>query len=251
MMPPNVLAWDAEFKEIKIKIGSPPPEFSFYFTNVSSGDVMITHVQPTCGCTTLQLPPMPWRVAAGTNGHIPVRMSLGAPGAFFKTITVHSDKGSKLLQIKAIVELPPPAPMTEDQRKRNQELVKQDPQAIFKGDCVTCHVQPAIGKFGKDLYVAACGICHEAEHRATIVPDLHKLPHDTNAEYWKAIVTGGKPGSLMPAFSQHKNGPLSDQQIQTLVDYLVATMPAKAAATNSPTASPTVPAKPAAPHAGK
>ena len=249
MMPGGILAWDTEFKEIKTQVGTPPPEFAFYFTNVSSGDVTITHIQPTCGCTTVQLPPMPWRVVAGTNGHIPVRMNLAAPGAFFKTITVHTDKGSKLLQIKAVVDPAPPVPMSEDQRKRNQELVKQDPQAIFKGDCGTCHVQPTIGKFGKELYTSACGICHEAEHRATIVPDLHKLPHETNAEFWRAIVDNGKPGSLMPAFSQGKGGPLSDVQIKTLVDYLVATMPAKPAMTNSTIVAPAP--KTEAPHAGK
>jgi mono/diheme cytochrome c family protein len=250
-MPGGILAWNTELKEIKTQVGAPHPEFFFTFTNVSPNDVTITHVQPSCGCTTLQLPPMPWRVAPGTNGQIPVKMTLNPfPTTLFKTITVHTDKGSKLLNVKAIVEAAPPVQMTEEQRKKNQELVKADPQAIFKGECVTCHVQPAVGKFGGELYKAACGICHEAEHRASIVPDLHKLPHETNADFWKAIVENGKPGSLMPAFSQAKGGPLSDVQIKTLVDYLVATMPAKPTPTNSTVVAP-APSKPDAPHAGK
>src|SRR5262245_56810475 len=115
----------------------------------------------------------------------------GIASTFFKNITVHSDKGQKMLMIKAVIDPAPPVPMTEDERKKNQDLVKADPQAIFKGECVKCHVQPTIGKFGKELYETACGICHEAEHRATLVPSLHALNHDTNPDFWRATITNG------------------------------------------------------------
>ena len=100
-----------------------------------------------------------------------------------------------------------------------------------KGDCARCHVEPVIGKMGKDLFTAACGICHEGEHRATMVPDLHALPHETNAEFWKTWTAHGKIGSLMPAFAQTDGGPLSDQQIASLTDYLVKAIPSKPGAT--------------------
>jgi mono/diheme cytochrome c family protein len=83
-------------------------------------------------------------------------------------------------------------------------------------------------KFGQELYVASCGICHDAEHRASAVPNLHALQHDTNADYWKTWISQGKPGSMMPAFSTSQGGPLSDAQIASLVQYLTATIPAQA-----------------------
>ena len=231
-LPPNILAWDSELKETTAKTGDPVAQYLFSFTNVSSGDIAITYVQTSCGCTVAQMPALPWKIAAGTSGQIPVTMNLaGKAGVVFKTITVNTDKGWKMLTVKTTIQPPAATAMTEDDRKRNQELVKADRQAVFKGDCARCHVEPAIGKMGKDLFTAACGICHEAEHRATMVPDLHALAHETNAEFWKTWTAHGKVGTLMPAFAQTDGGPLSDQQIASLVDYLVKAIPSKPGAT--------------------
>lgn len=227
-LPPGILAWDAELKEATAKTGEPTVQFVFAFTNVSPGEVAINYVQTSCGCTTAQLPPLPWRLAPGTNGAIPVNLSLaGKSGVVFKTITVNTDKGWKMLTVKTTILPPPVTPMTAADRERNQQIVKADRQAVFKGDCARCHVEPVIGKMGKDLFVSACGICHEAEHRATMVADLHTLKQETNAEYWKNWITNGKEGSLMPAFAVAKGGPLSDPQISSLVDYLVQAIPSK------------------------
>ena len=231
-MPPNVLTWDSELKETTVKSGEPVAQYLFSFTNVSSGDISITHVQTSCGCTVAKMPALPWKVASETSGQIPVTMNLaGKLGVVFKTITVNTDKGWKILTIKTTIQPPTATAMTMDERKRNQELVKADRQAVFKGDCAHCHVEPVIGKMGKDLFTAACGICHEAEHRATMVPDLHALAHETNAEFWKTWTAHGKVGSLMPAFARTDGGPLSDQQIASLVDYLVKAIPSKPGAT--------------------
>ena len=202
--------------------------YLFQITNVSPAEITISRVQPSCGCTTAQLPPMPWKLPAGGNGQIPVTMNVqGKSGLVVKTLTVFTDQGQKILMIKTTILPPDPQLMTAADRDRNQLLAKTDRQVVFKGDCAHCHVEPVIGKFGKELYVAACGICHEAEHRATMVPDLRNLPNDTNAEYWKLMCTIGKEGSLMPAFAQAHGGPLSDAQITSLVTYLGANFPAQ------------------------
>src|SRR5581483_10486280 len=77
---------------------------------------------------------------------------------------------------------------------------------------------------------SACGVCHESEHRATMVPDLHKIQQETNAEFWRNWITHGKPESLMPAFAKSEGGILSDAQIESLVNYLVAAVPSHATA---------------------
>jgi len=175
-----------------------------------------------------QLPTLPWKVVSGTNGQIPITMNLaGKGGVVFKTITVNTDRGWKVLTVKTTILPPPATAMTVADRERNTQLAKADRQAVFKDDCARCHVEPAIGKMGKELFTAACGICHEGEHRATMVPDLHALPHETNAEFWKIWIAHGKVGSLMPAFAQTDGGPLSDQQIASLVDYLAKAVPSK------------------------
>ena len=234
-MPAGILAFDNEAQEYTMKSGEIIAPFVFNLTNISPSELVITYVQPSCGCTALQLPPMPWKIPSGGTGQIPVNMNVqGKSGIVMKTVTLHTDKGQKPLMVKATIPQPEAQPMTALDRERNQLLAKADRQAIFKGDCANCHVQPVIGKVGKELYTSACGICHDAEHRATMVPDLHNLPNDTDAGYWKLMVTHGKPNTLMAAFAQSEGGPLSDMQVNSLVEYLVATMPAKG--TNSRTA---------------
>jgi len=226
-LPADILIFDAESKEFIAKPGEAEAKFVFNLTNVSASEITVTHVQTSCGCTVAHLT-YPWKLAAGASGQIPVTMNLlGKSGVILKSVTVNTDKGQKPLLVKTTILAPDPLQMTAQDRERNQSLAKADRQAIFKGDCVHCHVEPVVGKSGKELYASACGICHDAEHRATMVADLRNLPNDTNPDYWKLMVTMGKPNTLMPAFSQAQGGPLSDAQVTSLVEYLVATMPAK------------------------
>jgi len=73
----------------------------------------------------------------------------------------------------------------------------------------------------RELFQAACGICHEAEARATLVPALRNLKHPPDAAYWRRWIARGKPDSLMPAFAGQEGGPLTDGQIDSLVELLL------------------------------
>jgi mono/diheme cytochrome c family protein len=110
-------------------------------------------------------------------------------------------------------------------RNKNMELAKTDRQAVFKGDCRSCHVDKGSGKLGKELYAADCGICHDSPIRAALVPDLRapKAPRDHN--YWVNWITSGRPGSMMPAFGVKDGGPLSEEQIASLAKYLGENFP--------------------------
>jgi mono/diheme cytochrome c family protein len=228
--PMNLLKWDAEMKEASAKFGDAEASWKFYFTNVSEVPVIINSASASCGCTVPKLPPLPWTNAPGATGEIPVTMNLaGKPaGITFKTVTVNTDKGPKILTVKVNIEAPPTAAIPVMNRETNQKTALADRQAVFKGDCASCHVAKGKGKLGKDLYAASCGICHDAEHRASAVPDLRALQHDTNADYWKTWISQGKPGSMMPAFATSEGGPLSEAEIASLVQYLAATIPAQA-----------------------
>lgn len=240
---PNALVWDADQKEVSTIAGQATASFTFYVTNVSASEAIINSVRTSCGCTTAKLPPMPWHLPAGTNAPLEVNLSLaGKFGTVIKTVTVDSTAGTKTLLVKANIPTPPPQtttiPVTPGahpmenaaERVRNQQVALVDRQAVFKSDCATCHVNPGIGKMGAQLFTAVCGVCHEAEHRASMVPDLKNLPHATDADHWRGWVTYGRVGSLMPAFAKAQGGPLTDQQIDSLVDYLVRSHPSKVGA---------------------
>jgi mono/diheme cytochrome c family protein len=189
---------------------------------------------------------MPWHLPPGTNAPLEINLNLaGKFGVVMKSITVDSTAGTKTLIIKANVPTPAAQPLavpataggkvmeSEADRARNQQLALVDRQAVFKGDCASCHVTPGVGKMGAQLFTAVCGVCHEAEHRASMVPDLKNLPHATDADHWRGWITYGRVGSLMPAFSKAEGGPLTDEQIASLVGYLVTSHPSKAGAPKS------------------
>jgi len=226
----GVIAWDNTMKETNAPADASSVYFVFGFTNVSPGNVVVLNVHTSCGCTTAQLPPLPWTLPSGTNGQIGVNVNIaGKNGSLLKTVTVTADKGTQTLMVKINI-LPPVTPTLSDaDREHGIEIAKADRQAVFHGDCATCHVKPGQGKYGKLLFDADCAVCHEGEHRATMVPDLHALTVPTSIEFWQTWISHGKPGSLMPAFSTAEGGPLTDMQIASLANYLAATIPSPVA----------------------
>ena len=232
-LPDGILAWDELSKSTDAAADQAQALFAFSLTNVSSGSVAIVNVHPSCGCTTAQLPPMPWVLAPGANGQIKLTVNLaGKSGTLFKTVNVATEKGSKTLTLRInILPLVVPA-LSEADRQRGLEMAKADRQAVFKNDCATCHVTPGNGKYGMALYNAVCAVCHDAEHRATMVPNLHELKVPTNDQFWRIWIAHGKPGSMMPAFSTTDGGPLNDLQIASLAAYLNIAMPSHITAPN-------------------
>jgi mono/diheme cytochrome c family protein len=219
---PELLAWDAVLKELTTTNGQATAEFSFGVTNISDANVVIDRVMTSCGCTVAKLPSQPWILEPHKDGKIEVTVNLaGKSGTIFKTVTVVSTNAPKTLTVKVNIPENP-----EMARSRNQQAALADRQAVFRGDCARCHVEPAKDKTGQQLYVVACGICHDAEPRATSVPNLHALNHWTDSNYWKAWITTGKAGTMMPGFSVTQGGPLSDEQIASVAQYLSETVPA-------------------------
>jgi mono/diheme cytochrome c family protein len=158
---------------------------------------------------------------------------LGHTGKDSKTVTITTVQGSKTLNVEANI-LPPTGDDKMEDRERNLELAKVDRQAVFKGDCAKCHAAPTEGKMGQELYVVACGICHDANPRSTMVPNLRALNHPADYNYWKMMITIGKSGSLMPAFAQDQGGPLTGEQIDSLAKTLAETFPSAAPTSIAP-----------------
>jgi len=257
---PGTLAWDSTQKTLDCTNGQDFAKFTFYFTNTATmrpvehidnidpatgrtntvlvtnapvpAQVTILNVHPSCGCTTAQLPPVPWQLPPGTNSSIGVSVNLqGKIGTLFKSVTINTDKGRLDLMVRInILPAPPAAPMSAEQRARGIAAASADRQAVFKGDCISCHAKNVQNKYGQQLYDEVCSVCHEANPRASMVPDLRNLKDPTSEEFWRAWITSGKPGTLMPAFATAQGGPLNDMQIASLAAYLNSLIPPKAPA---------------------
>jgi mono/diheme cytochrome c family protein len=225
------LAFDSEFKRYTAKAGETSAHLSFGVTNIASTNITILFVSTSCGCTVARLPSQPWTLTPGASGQIEVTVDLrGKWGVLQKFITVQTSHGFRSLRVQVTIPGGQPVPFFMGDRARNMALARADRQAVFRGSCARCHVAPTVGKTGRALYQAACGICHEAVQRATMVPDLHALRQPTDRAFWKNWVASGKPGTLMPAFAKAHGGPLGDAQIESLVDYLTTQFRPRAAA---------------------
>jgi hypothetical protein len=106
-LPQGILAFDGELKQATVHEGEAQAHFVFNFTNISSKEVIINTVTTSCGCTTAELPPMPWTLPPRAKGRIPVTMNvLGHTGKSSKTITVTTAQGFKTLTVEANILLP-------------------------------------------------------------------------------------------------------------------------------------------------
>lgn len=219
--PSNGLVWDAIKKESTPKAGELDIPYTFAVTNRSTNTITIERVETSCGCTVAEMPSEPWKLAPNEGGLIKVEFDArGKNGTLTKTITVLTSVGPKVLMIVTHLPEPPKNARDTTERVTNMLEASKNRQMVFMGKCVTCHVTPTIGKTGKLLYDTACGICHDAEHRASMVTNLKALKYGTPKAYWDHWIRNGKPMSLMPAFEQKQGGPLTEDQITSLVEFI-------------------------------
>ena len=227
-LPPEIIAWDSSDKAVTVIFGDPNAKFEFFFTNISTAPVTVYAVTSSCGCTAAQVPPMPWVLPPGTNASFVANMNLaGKNGTVIKTVSFATDKGTKHLLVRTTINPMTNASATMDPglRQQNQMTALSDPTAVFKGDCASCHVEKAKGKQGLELYAAACGICHDAEHRGSMVPDLRIAKTGRDLNYWQNWIAAGRKGSLMPPFAITNGGPFTDDQIKALSVFLASNPP--------------------------
>jgi cytochrome c5 len=225
------LIWDAMERILTPKLGEDILPFQFSVTNGSNKTVTIDQIRPTCGCTVAQMPSSPWVLEPGAGGTFVGTIDVrGKEGTVSKALFVNSSAGTQMLGIT--VNIPT---LDEEARKRNQMMAQADRQAVFRGDCAICHVKPTVGRSGGELFTAACGVCHLSEHRASMVPDLLVAKQHRDAAYWRRWIAEGKDGTLMPAWSQVHGGPLTADQVESLVEFALKVLPTDPGQNDSPT----------------
>ena len=216
--PKGGLEWDALEKHYVAAVGEEEAALSFKVTNRTDHPVEIRNTSTSCHCTVAVPPRQPWVIEPGATETLAVTVDLRSRrGGLTKTVYVDTTEGQELLVIH--VQIPPPPAV---RREMNLITAQADRQAVLRGDCATCHVTPTVGKHGAELFQTACSICHGSEHRASMVPDLAVAKVHRDDAYWEKWIRVGGEGTLMPAFDEAHGGPLKDDQIKSLVDYLVA-----------------------------
>ena len=113
-----VFKFDAEsFDFGTIPQGTPAPH-TFTFTNVGKSPLIISDCQGSCHCTKPTWSSEP--VLPGKTGTVTATYNADMPGAFTKTVTIHSNatEGSKVVTIKGTVQ-PKPTDQTTPDNQQN------------------------------------------------------------------------------------------------------------------------------------
>jgi hypothetical protein len=179
----------------------------FVIRNAGDATAHLSDPMPSCGCTSAVLGKR--TLDPGDSTLVRVRFnSLGkGTGTFEKSVKVATKETPYVitsLVMQCSVRLP------ENQHAGTMMTVS----GIFEGNCTRCHVDFGRGFNGRILYQADCGICHSSEH--SNAPRI--LP--TDSTHLDHIIRFGKPGTSMPAFDQSRGGPLTPEQIESLIKYL-------------------------------
>jgi mono/diheme cytochrome c family protein len=193
----------------------------FVLYNKGGKTLRISDIQTSCGCTVAKISKQ--NIAPGdfTKVHVEMDTSIKL-GKVRKEITVSSnDPDRPKLTLFLIGNVLPKKMKGHAQIS----LKAQDPLVLFKGDCASCHVKPGIGKTGKALFLADCAMCHgvNAQGHGSAGPSLLNLDydHENTLKSIRRVIAEGSPRSpQMPPFSKAKGGPLSEDQIDSLVNFL-------------------------------
>lgn len=224
----NMLVWDAVKKSINLPGMTNTVSLTFWVTNISQEEVTMLSTETSCDCTVADAAhEFPWKIAPGTGGPLYVRIhTIGQHGLIERYIAVRTSHGVQFLTAAMNIQLSP-APFNVSVRQQDVMAAKADRQSVFEGHCAACHTWPTKEQTGEALFQSACAICHISDNRADFVPDLFALKHPNEPEYWRNVITHGKPNTLMPAFSKSERGILDTNQIESLVSYLVEKFPSK------------------------
>jgi len=113
--------------------------------------------------------------------------------------------------------------VTAEVKNPHADMGKDVQAKIFQGRCAACHVNDGIGKQGEVLYLADCSMCHGFRGGGAVAPALTHMDYGNREivdAMRKIISEGSTIHRSMPGFSKRKGGPLSDEDIESLLQYL-------------------------------
>lgn len=187
---------------------------SFMLTNVGNDVLKIHEAHSTCGCTVPDLKKNELKPGESTKLDVMVDTAM-KQGEVTKTVEVSSNDPDT-----PVVSLP----IKMDVNNRHVGLTDDGRIKIFTDEkCTSCHVDKGVGLAGKDLYQADCAMCHGDDAKGAVGTALVFGNYD-DPKYAKhirdTISFGSKTHRSMPGFLDRAGGPLIQEQVDSLVEYL-------------------------------
>lgn len=186
---------------------------TFKIKNTGKAVLLISGVFSSCGCTVPKLAANKLQPGESTDLSVVIDTAM-KQGKVTKTVSVLSND--------------PINPnykfyMSMNVKNAHKDLTEAGMAKIFTSDrCNSCHVAKGNGLFGEELYKADCAMCHGKLGLGAIGPQL--LGPYENSDFKKAMEKVASYGSpvhrSMPGFLVDAGGPLSKEQIDSILKYL-------------------------------
>lgn len=198
------------YKEINLGEGKQGSDITgeVIIQNKGTADLIIKELAASCGCTALMLEQK--IIPPGEESRFAVTLDTRAKsGEVSKIVTIISNdpKNPETIVTLTATILAPKHP-TFDAGKD-----------LFNGKCRSCHYDRAGDKKGGLLYLSTCAFCHGdfgEGHQGSGPKISGSMPEDS-LRYW---IANGKKGTAMPGYSKAKGGPLDDEQVNSLVQFI-------------------------------
>jgi mono/diheme cytochrome c family protein len=190
-------------------------EHNFLIKNDGTDTLVVSNTRASCGCTAAVLDVK--SIPPGGTSRLKVTFDANnkPEGPIMKSVTITSNAKNT-----------PEAMVHIQGRVVKSKMAHKTPMhldGLFQGDCASCHVNKGKGELGARLYEADCAICHGQKVDDKPGPELASeamLKH--TPKQWQNIIENGIPNSAMPAFHTKNKGPLGDEEIASLVEYMSA-----------------------------
>jgi len=192
-------------------------EHNFLISNTGTDTLIISSTRPSCGCTAAVLDAKDNRIPPGGTSRLKVTFDANnkPEGPIMKSVTITSNAKNTP---DAMVHIQGRVVKSKLAHKTMMHL-----DGLFQGDCATCHVAKGKGELGARLYEADCAICHGLKADDKPGPELASetmLKH--TPKQWQNIIENGIANTAMPAFHTKNKGPLGDEEIASLIEYMSA-----------------------------
>jgi cytochrome c5 len=184
---------------------------TFKFKNDGLGKVKIGDTESSCGCTTASAALKEY--AAGEAGEMEVVVDTkGKKGIIVKTVTLTLENNAfEKVELSLAMKLePPPHPPLGDVRNINTEPF-----------CKRCHLESAEGQSGIFLFHRVCSQCHGKKGTGGfgIAFNNAKWQKIEDARI-KKVIKAGVADKFMPSFVDGVTPPLTEEQVDSLVQYI-------------------------------
>ncbi len=208
-------------------------EHVYKVENKGTKPLVVTRVQTSCGCTAAMMESSV--IAPGKSGNLRVSFNpRGGKGAVTRSVTVYSNDPDKpTLQLQIIADPVPPGDekVAEPPVKRTHEARDR---LEWRGSCAKCHAPRKRGETGRKLYLSVCASCHGKNGDGVMLgkekvgPPLRGgVTSVRTREGMRDVIRGGTGNPRMPGFDSEFDGPLTSQQIDSLVNYILKDFKAK------------------------